>query len=213
MELSKQIERELDWRIAELAELKKTALSLSDRKIAYGSQLRALWVMLYAHYEGFCKFVISIFLEELEKTGRVRHLFKDELIIFSLEDELSHLRKDTSAKSCYEYFRNTFNTVLNSVIKFKKNRNSEYRIIGENNLYSDDLLKMCTCICLSKEFIEGNRIQLNTLVSRRNEIAHGKEHLIKSLDDYKKYEDAALNVMIALALAVMESLETEEYLR
>lgn len=213
MELSKQIERELDWRIAELAELKKIALSLSSRKIAYDAQLRALWVMLYAHYEGFCKFVISVFLEELEKTGKVRCLFKDELIIFSLEEELSNIRKDTSAKSCYEYFNNTFNTVLNSVIQFKKNRNSDYRIIGSNNLYSDDLLEMCACICISENVIEENRIKLNTLVSRRNEIAHGKKHPIKNLNDYKEYEDAALDVMIALALAVIESLEQKKYLR
>lgn len=49
MSPSEQIENDLDWRIAELAELKKLTLSLKDRNLAYSALLRALWVMLYAH--------------------------------------------------------------------------------------------------------------------------------------------------------------------
>ena len=103
-----QIEIDLDWRIGELAELKKLTVSSSDNSTAHSALLRALWVMLYAHYEGFCKFVISIFLDELEKTRRERKHFKDEIILFSLEKEFNTLRNNSSLKEFYKYLTRTF---------------------------------------------------------------------------------------------------------
>jgi hypothetical protein len=213
MPLSDQLERDLDWRIAELAELKKLALSLKDRPVAYATLLRALWIMLCAHYEGFCKFAISIFLEELEKTGKELKYFKDEIIIFSIEEKFNWLRNKSSLEQFYEYLTKTFNEVLESQIQFKRNKRCEYQIKGESNLYAKSLMEMCSCICISQKVIEENHLKLDTLVSRRNEIAHGRNHLVKSLNDYKNYEDAAFNVMIALALAIIDSLDNGEYLK
>lgn len=213
MSPSDQIEKDLDWRIAELVELKKLTLSLKDRSIAYSALLRALWVMLYAHYEGFCKFAISIFLDELEKTGKERQHFKDDIVMFSLEEEFSALKNNFSVVQFYEYLTNKFHEVLNSQIQFKRNNRSEFQIKGESNLYPDSLIEICSCICVPQKTIEENHLKLKALVSRRNEIAHGKNHPVKSLDDYKDYEDAAFNVMIALAIDIIESLDKQQYLK
>lgn len=213
MSLTKQIENDLDWRIAELAELKKLIVSASDNPVAHSTLLRALWVMLYAHYEGFCKFTISVFLDEVEKTGKERKSFKDAIVIFSLEDDFKAFRNHSSAEECYEYLTKTFGEILKSQIQFRKNKRSEYLIKGESNLYAESLMEMCSCICIPGEVIEKNRRKLNALVSRRNEIAHGKNHPVQSLDDYNEYEDAALNVMTALATTVTESLERQAYLK
>lgn len=170
-------------------------------------------MMLYAHYEGFCKFVISIFLDELEKTGEERKCFKDEIIVFSLEKELNVLRSSFSTEQFYGYLTKTFDEVLRSQIQFIRNKRSEYQIKGDSNLYANSLIEMCSCICISQDVVEKNQLKLDTLVTRRNEIAHGKSHPVKSLDDYKSYEDAAFDVMIALALAIIESLDNEKYLK
>ena len=213
MSLSKQIEKDLDWRTAELAELKKLTLSSKDNSAAYGTLLRALWVMLYAHYEGFCKFTISIFLDEIERTGKERKSFKDEIVIFSLEENFKTFRNHASAEQCYKYLTETFDELLKSQIQFRRNKRSEYQIKGESNLNAESLIEMCSCICISHEVIGKNQLKLNALVSRRNEIAHGKDHPIKSLSDYKEYEDAALDVMIELAITVIEALEKQSYLK
>ncbi len=52
----KQLEEDLDWRIAELGILKTQVVSARKGSDRYQVMLRALWAMLYAHYEGFCKF-------------------------------------------------------------------------------------------------------------------------------------------------------------
>ena len=64
---SDQIEADLKWREGELASLKLLAASAdhgSDRQRAI---LRALWAMLYAHYEGFCLFCWDLMLSAIEK--------------------------------------------------------------------------------------------------------------------------------------------------
>jgi MAE_28990/MAE_18760-like HEPN len=35
--------------------------------VPHKALLRALWAMLYAHYEGFCLYALSIFLDEVKK--------------------------------------------------------------------------------------------------------------------------------------------------
>lgn len=154
----------------------------------------------------------SIFLEEIEKTRKERKHFREEIIIFSLQKEFNLLRKSSSVEQVYEYLTKKFDKVLESQIQFSRNNRSEYKIKGESNLYPDTLKAMCSCICISQEIVEENQHKLKTLVSRRNEIAHGRNHPVNSLDDYQNYEDATIDVMIALALAIMESLDNKKYL-
>ena len=61
--LERNIEVDLDWRHAELAifrELLSTAIHGESRKRA---MFRAGWVLLYAHYEGFSKFCLDLYIE------------------------------------------------------------------------------------------------------------------------------------------------------
>lgn len=51
------------------------------------------------------------------------------------------------------------------------------------------------------------------MVARRNEIAHGQKMIIKDIQEYKKYEDAALEVMHELAVSIVDALDKKQYLR
>jgi hypothetical protein len=50
----KQIEEDLDWREAELASFKILISSAPKGSVRESALLRAIWALLYAHYEGFC---------------------------------------------------------------------------------------------------------------------------------------------------------------
>jgi hypothetical protein len=61
--------------------------------------------------------------------------------------------------------------------------------------------------------VDRNELKLKALVSRRNDIAHGKKMVIQTIEEYQPYEEAALLVMHELAVAVLECLEHEKYLK
>lgn len=60
------LERDLKWREAELASLKRLAITSSTETVAYQGLLRALWALLYAHYEGFTKFCWDTVLDHIQ---------------------------------------------------------------------------------------------------------------------------------------------------
>lgn len=45
------LELDLKWREAELASLKRQAIISAKDSVAYRSLLRAMWALLYAHFE------------------------------------------------------------------------------------------------------------------------------------------------------------------
>jgi hypothetical protein len=67
-----QIEEDLKWSEAELGSLKIQAAAAPAKSDRQRALLRALRTMLYAHYEGFCKFCWDVLLDQMEKDGCVR---------------------------------------------------------------------------------------------------------------------------------------------
>jgi MAE_28990/MAE_18760-like HEPN len=55
--------------------------------------------------------------------------------------------------------------------------------------------------------VETHAAQIKALVSRRNEIAHGKKMMIRSLQEYQPFEDTTFFTMHELAVCVVDSLE------
>jgi len=54
---------------------------------------------------------------------------------------------------------------------------------------------------------------LGLLVTRRNKIAHGQQEVVRDLTEYKHYEDATIEVMHDLAVAIVDALDNKSYLR
>jgi hypothetical protein len=100
-DLATTLEDELTWREAELASLKLLVLDSSRGSVRELSLLRALWIMLYAHYEGFCKFAWDFYLENVEKVGVARHACCAPIARFSLAKRFSEVRGDTSMVSLW----------------------------------------------------------------------------------------------------------------
>lgn len=80
-----ELEEDLDWRMAELAALKLQAAMAPSGSILQNALLRALVAMLYAHYEGYCKSAIRIYLREVKASGIKRADCKERLAMFSLQ--------------------------------------------------------------------------------------------------------------------------------
>ena len=131
---------------------------------------------------------------------------KDQIAAFSMRKRFRELGGNLSDESCIRFI-DELPAILNQPIAF------DLRLETQNNLYPHILRENCQCVCLPYDQVEDNKDRLRALVSRRNDIAHGKKVPVKTLEEYQEHEDAALTVMCDLAIAIIETLEQKQYLK
>jgi hypothetical protein len=203
---AQQLEDDLKWREEELVSLKIQVALEKLGSVKHKALLRAMCAMLYAHYEGFCKFAWDLYLDELGKLNIKRKDCKEVISILSLEKKFKEMRGDLSPKSIWEFGKLHFHSLLEENLEFETKLETEANLWP--NLFEDNVVKAGLC-CTA---INQCRTEIKALVARRNQIAHGKTMEIKDLKEYQQYEDAALLVMHDLAVAIVECLDKKLYL-
>ena len=209
----RQLEEDLDWRMAELAVLKLQVRRHSKGDLPYTSLIRALWAMLYAHYEGFCIFAFNVYLEQIEKEGPKRSACKQPIVLLSLEEDIRRFRGDMSSEKCFHYFSVEMGRLLNEKMVFERDpKTNEFKIKGRSNLYPANLIEQCVDTCLNVPAVDAHKDELRALVGRRNEIAHGRKLIIDDFVKYPPYEDAAVAVMHELAYEIIKSINEKQFI-
>lgn len=190
------LEQDLNWREAELSILKiKAVTAAKDYKIVL---LRALTALLYAHLEGFFRFSWERLLIEYERSMEVRGSFLPEIISFSLATEFSNVKCSYSNDDILTFFLQDFNTLMTQNIVFSK------RLVDSQNLSPEKIEKDCKKIGITLSELNNYSVFIKSLISRRNDIAHGKDNQIKTIEEYLQYEKAAYVVMYDLFYAIQE---------
>lgn len=202
-----QIEDDLKWREAELGSLKLQAAASSANSDRQRALLRALWTMLYAHYEGFCKFCWDVLLDEIEKDGCARCDATDKIASLSLAKVFQEFRKDTSPDGILAFVHTTLPGKMNEPLTFPN------RLETRSNLWPNLARENSAAVGLMTAQIDAHAKQLGALVGRRNEIAHGKKLVVESLDEYAEYEKAVMLVLHELAVSVVDTLDTRGFAR
>jgi hypothetical protein len=205
--ISYNLENDLSWREAELAALKVQVAEATPGTTRHDALLRSLWALLYAHYEGFCKFAWDAYLEELEKTALTRDAVKEYLARLSLSKSFKSLKSNLSNEYIWNYICTDFPSLLKEKLHF------EIKLDTESNLWPNVLRKNSEAIGLPYYYVDYYATELRALVSRRNDIAHGKQMVIKNITEYKQYESAAFSVMHELALAIVDAIELKQYIK
>lgn len=206
-DLAKEIEIDLSWREAELASF-KALVSLTEKgSVRESALLRALWALLYAHFEGFCKFAWDLYLDVLEKEKTKRSLLKDQIAWLSLEQVVKTLKSNFEMEQLWHFCLDELPKLLAEPAVFKT------KLETRSNLWPDVFLENSEKVSLPTSMIDEHKSEIKTLVARRNDIAHGKKIHIKDLSEYKIYEDSAFFVMHELAIGVIESIEHKKYLK
>lgn len=203
---TKQLSDDLDWREAELAVMRKQLFLSKPASIQETVLLRASTAMMYAHYEGFCKFALGVYIDALEN----RHLKRKQLTWPLAALSLGELRKQASnqedIRDFYESILGGFNAALEGEAKYE-------RPAQIANLWPDLLVKWLTKLDLARAMVSSNKTVLESLVNNRNQIAHGQKLIIASRDQLDKYAHAATLAMHEVAVGIVEALELETYLR
>jgi len=163
--------------------------------------------MMYAHYEGFCKFSWDFYLENMEKLGIARDTCGSAVAKFSLAKEFKELRGDMTADKLWLALTNGFGQWMKEQLSF------ELKLETKSNLWPSLVKENSSLVDLPSAMVDQHELKLKALVSRRNDIAHGKKMVIQTIEEYQPYEEAALLVMHELAVAVLECLEHKKYLK
>jgi hypothetical protein len=201
------LEEDLRWREGELASLKLLASKATKGSVQQRSLLRALWALLYAHYEGFCKFAWDFYLEQLGQLPICREDCRTPIARFSLAKHFREARASLDLNSLWSLCSQDFSAWMKDQLAF------ELRLETNSNLWPNLLIENSTAIDLPTEKVIEHEFKLKALVSRRNEIAHGKKMIIQTIEEYQPYEDASFLVMHELAVAVLDRLEKRSYLK
>ncbi|WP_424361114.1 MAE_28990/MAE_18760 family HEPN-like nuclease [Methylocystis parvus] len=198
--LEASIEADLDWRHAELAVYREILATLGENEIKRKAMYRAAWALIYAHYEGFCKYCLEGYIEFLSSAMQDCVGFSDRMFVFMIEKEIKKARS-LSSDGIYAFY-------ANDIPKIRVSAPPKIGIETNSNLWPTLLRSILDRLELGSYSIILDEAKIKTLVARRNDIAHGKKVFIEDLRYYLEYERAASNLMYSLALAIVDRAAT-----
>lgn len=202
MQAIDEITADLAWRETELALLKVFLQRKDVTQRQHDVLARAAWSLLYAHYEGFCKFCLTVFFERATKLVNSCQALPPKTKAHALHVELKKIRSlpPTDFLLALETFAATVGAQKPNFPDVDTGSNLWPNVLEE-------LLQLADIECAS---IDKNRVLLKALVGKRNGIAHGQA-VTATYADYLKQENAVYEVMYELAYQVDERLNTAPF--
>lgn len=218
-----QLEQDLSWRLAEIRLLSNTHGGISkegDRDRFRRAQL----VMLYAHAEGFCKVALLIYLRAINDSNIPCQVASDELVA-SAFDEIFHALRfgdekgkvfatklPPDPKLFVAARRRDFIAEYENIMH-RPIRLPESAINTESNLSSVVLRRNLFRLGFPPDLLAEYEANLDELVNRRNNIAHGVDESVVKSTDYDRLQRAVLQAMDSIALVIVDALDSGFYLR
>jgi len=205
------IEEHIQWRVTELALIKKIYLKLQtgeEKRFFLQSSIPTI----YAIWEGFVKKILKSLLQFLDTKEISSENISEELLVWSLSDKIKALKDSEDFKKKIKNSQLLIQALGNEV------RFSRFKIDTKSNLNDRVLKELCSNFGLFEieEFFSNDElIGLRQLIEKRNIIAHGGQNalVIESLDDVQEYIVLVTNLMDNWILFIDDFLENEKYLK
>ena len=81
-----------------------------------------------------------------------------------------------------------------------------------NNLWPNVLVDLLAVADIKSDLVEIHKFKLRTLVSRRNEIAHGRRNIVNEYAYYVEFESVVYDIMYKLAFLIDARLGSAPYI-
>lgn len=201
-DLASQIEIEAMWRDSEYIQIRNTLYSNSESEEQKEHFNKSLILLLYSHYEGFCKSTFSIYIEAINSLSLKCYEVNTSIRAASLQsvfdayDQLDRKGKifkktlpdDSSLhRLCRRSeFIDSLENFNNTIVKLEV----EKVIDMESNLWPHVLKKILYKSGLDTEAFTSEEQNISRLVNRRNAIAHGAQKAGVSQNDFEQYESS-----------------------
>jgi hypothetical protein len=222
-ELWAEIEDEQNWRQGEIRFLHNHLASITDIE-EQDRFRRILILMLYAHFEGFCKFTFTLYLNAVnqeritcgEANYAIAAVSLNDLF-FALRDPLRkcpEFRRDLPDDTALHRFARD-REFLEQSVEFEKRivAISEKVVDIESNLKPVVLRKILYRLGFRHDQFVSIEGDIHFLLKHRNSIAHGESRDGVPLDRYNRIKDAAYKLMDEIKREVMSALQDKLYLR
>ncbi len=222
-ELRAEMETEREWREREMRSLRNNVAALAtedQRRVAR----KALVVMLYAHFEGGAKALLSMYVNRLNALSLRVADVAPSLGAAALSDLFRALR-DANAK-CKDFAKALpDDTALHRFARDREFVEVAWQIAGrtvqinaddlvdtESNLKPVVLKKILYRLGLDAKLAEPWEGAIHQLLHRRNDIAHGTAKDGLEEQDYTSLERAVTLVVDDLVKAICAAVMKQEYL-
>ena len=221
--LRAEVEAERAWRDDEIRRLQNLCESVTDSS-EKDQYRRALILMLYAHFEGFCKFTLALYCSAIN-AARINCDQADVALVASSLADVFHDLRHPEKKS--DIFRHSLPDDR-KIHVFAKDREFVQRSVEfmrrtveipdgavdmESNLTPTVLSKNLFRLGFRHDAFEQFNGDINKLLEFRNKIGHGEIRvgiIKKTYDDLRTSVD---RVMTGITIVVMRALEQDEYLK
>ena len=218
-----ELEEDLEWREEEirfLHRLQEETESDKDRE----RFRRALILLIYAHFEGYCKFALCLYVKAVNETELTCTEVDFALAAASLSDAFKALRNPD--KKCPEFTRSLPDDKALHLFAREREfveRSAEFErrqvaipddvIDLESNLRPHVLTRALFRLGLPHDTFDNLKGQINHLVECRNKIAHGESRQGFSDKSYEALKTAAYEVMTGIRQGISKALVERRYLR
>lgn len=222
-ELWSEIEEDLSWRLNELRFFQNQLAALTSEQDRERFR-RALVLLLYAHFEGYCKFALTLYVNSINRSGITCADATFAIAAASLSDLFKALR---NPEKKIPEFRNSLpdDAKLHQFGREREfvERTAEFGlrpvkvaddvVDTESNLKPVVLRKNLYRLGFPPDQFAGHEGSINQLLEYRNKISHGEMQAGLSRNKYDTLRAAVYEVMNEMKLHVMKAIQDRSYLR
>jgi len=168
--------------------------------------LRTNLAMIYAHYEGFCKFALGIYVDALVALSLNPIDLKWPIAVQSFRKLQADLKNIDSPSDFFSKLLTEFEAKLLKPADYERPDNVA-------NLWPDLLSSWLERFNLDSSAVAQEKARLDRLVNSRNQIAHGRKLTVADRSELDLHANAATLAMHAVAVGVIDALEQKRYAR
>lgn len=201
------LEEDLNWRDEEIRHL-KNALNLFQKDNEKSCIRKSMILLIYAHCEGFVKSSLQAYLSYLNDLEIDGNAFIENLQLLGVEKKRKSLVNNSNNFSGFLNFFSEFKIIQQQKLRFDENC-----IDTESNLNFKVLKKNLEYVGLEESSFKEIENELDSLLNRRNNIAHGSDHDRVRQDDEEKWLIAFDKICNNLIRVISYAVINESYLK
>ena len=221
--LRAELEADRAWREEEIRAFQNRGSTIEDEG-ELNRYRRALVLLLYAHYEGFCKFAFTLYASAINSSGISCGEATYAIAAASLNDMFRNLRNPE--KKCalfrrelpddaklHRFAREREFIEQTSEVEKRPVKIPDDVVDTESNLTPVVLKKNLYRLGLPHDQFEAHDGEINRLLNLRNGVSHGdlKEGVEETI--YMQLRAATFAIMSGLGIGIMKALSDKAYAR
>ncbi|VVB72728.1 Uncharacterised protein [uncultured archaeon] len=224
-----QLQYDLDWRKRELSLLTNQLGQIpeTDKEI----YCKALIIMLYSHFEGFCRVAFLTYLKQINDERMARSQANEYIIASSLLDIFHDIKYPKNVnKNCCDIFNSSsieakfskffiytelirnLDEILQQEINIPEKISANI-IDTESNLSPKVISRILYRLGLPYDEFDKYKGTICNLLRRRNGYAHGDNVAGIKENEYRKLENEVFRIISDLMMLLTDAAERKSYLK